>query len=163
MNDYQRPAASKPGPGARPGTYRQSGGLAVLVTAAAVALAACGGRASTSPVASPGNRSGVASLAKNGGKGGGSATTSQPRGNATRLLDQWAACMRGHGDPDQTDPTVDTSNVIHITVPAGDRNGVLPSGQNPTSGQPASSTWPRPSRRRGTAGRSRRRRPSASG
>ncbi|MGH3395899.1 MAG: hypothetical protein ACRDPO_14550 [Streptosporangiaceae bacterium] len=117
------------------GMYRRSGRLAVLVTAAAIGLAACGGSARTSPVASLGSSSGVASLGKSGGNGVGSATTSPPKGNATRLLDQWAACMRSHGDPNQTDPTVDTSAVIHITTPAGDRDGALPSGQNPTNGK----------------------------
>ena len=27
------------------------------------------------------------------------------RGNPTQLLDEWATCMRGHGDPSQADPT----------------------------------------------------------
>jgi hypothetical protein len=116
-------------------TYRRSGRLAVLATSAAIGLAACGSSPGTSPGAGPGNRSGIASLGKAGGNGGGGATTSRPRGNPTRLLDQWAACMRSHGDPNQTDPTVDTSDVIHITVPAGYRDGVLPSGQNPASGK----------------------------
>ncbi len=136
MNDDRLPAGSKPGRRGRNGAGPRSGGLAVVVAAAAIGLAACsGGTASSPPVAGPGNRSGVASLGKGGGNGSGGATTSPLRGNATRLLDQWAACMRSHGDPSQSDPTVDTSDVIHITVPAGYRNGVLPSGQNPTSGK----------------------------
>jgi hypothetical protein len=32
------------------------------------------------------------------------------------LLNEWAACMRKHGDPDQADPTIDPSKVIHITI-----------------------------------------------
>ena len=37
----------------------------------------------------------------------------------TPLLNEWAACERSHGDPDQADPTVDASGVIYITVPQG--------------------------------------------
>jgi len=35
----------------------------------------------------------------------------------TGLLNQWAACERSNGDPQQTDPTVDSSGVIYITIP----------------------------------------------
>ena len=35
----------------------------------------------------------------------------------TPLLNEWAACERSNGDPDQADPTVDANGVIHITVP----------------------------------------------
>jgi hypothetical protein len=76
------------------------------VAAAALALAACG----TGP--SPSH---VASLDKNGGRGSGDTTTTQPTGNATRLLDEWAACMRRHGDSGQADPTIDANDDIDIT------------------------------------------------
>ena len=52
----------------------------------------------------------------NGSANGGSSTsTTQPSGNPTQLLDEWAACMRAHGDPGQVDPTIDASKVIHLT------------------------------------------------
>ena len=94
---------------------RRSAGLAIFVAAAAVALAACGG-VSTPPH--------VASLGTNGGDAGASTTTTVPRGNATQLLDEWAACMRSHGDPNQVDPTVDANKVIQLILPAGYADGV---------------------------------------
>jgi hypothetical protein len=45
-------------------------------------------------------------------------------GDPIRLLDQWADCMRSHGDPDQVDPTVDTTKVIQITLGAGYAGGL---------------------------------------
>jgi hypothetical protein len=88
--------------------YMRSGGLAAVAVAAVIGLAACGG-SSTPHVASLGNSSGNSS---------GSTTTTLPKGNPTQLLDEWANCMRGHGDPSQVDPTVDANKVIHITFPA---------------------------------------------
>ena len=85
--------------------HRRRGGLAVLVTGAAIGLAACSG--SSSPH--------VASLAKNTGHGPVS-TTTMPAGSPTQILDEWAACMRSHGDPNQIDPTVDATKVIQITL-----------------------------------------------
>jgi hypothetical protein len=86
----------------------RSGVLVAAAAAAAIGLAGCGGTSSPH----------VASLS---GRGGGSAstTTTLPKGNATQLLDEWATCMRSHGDPDQVDPTIDANKVIHITIPAG--------------------------------------------
>jgi len=80
--------------------YRRSGGLAALV-AAALALAACSS-APTSPQ--------VASLGKNNGTGSsgspatGTSAASLSKGNPTRLVDEWAACERRHGDRNQADP-----------------------------------------------------------
>jgi hypothetical protein len=88
--------------------YRRSGLLAVLAAAAAIGVTACGG--SSSPH--------VASLGTSTGNSGGSTTTTLPKGNPTQLLDEWATCMRSHGDPNQVDPTVDANKVIHITFPA---------------------------------------------
>jgi hypothetical protein len=83
-------------------TYRRPSGLAVLVIAAAGALTACGG---------PGTPH-VASL---GGTGGHETTTTTgPTGNATQLLNEWADCMRSHGDPDQADPTIDANKDINV-------------------------------------------------
>jgi hypothetical protein len=96
-------------------TFRRSGGLGVLVAAAAVGLAACGG-------SSPGAH--VATLRSGSGHGSGTATTSNssgnsstalPKGSPTQLLDEWATCMRNHGDTGQTDPTVGANKVIYVT------------------------------------------------
>lgn len=89
-------------------TCRRSGGLAVLAAAALIGLAGCGG--STTPH--------VASLGKADASGSGHGTTTTlPKGNPTQLLDEWASCMRSHGDPNQVDPTIDANKVIHITIP----------------------------------------------
>ena len=87
--------------------HRRWGGLVVLVAGAAIGLAACSG--SSSPH--------VASLGKNSGDGSVS-TTTMPAGSPTQLLDEWATCMRSHGDPAQVDPTVDATKVIQITLDA---------------------------------------------
>ncbi len=92
-------------------TYRRSGGLAVLAAAAAIGLAACSGGSSTPQVASLGNSTGTSA---NSGGGGSSAATGS--GNATQLLDEWTSCIRGHGDPNQADPTVDSNSDIDITM-----------------------------------------------
>jgi hypothetical protein len=84
--------------------------FAALLVAAA-GLSACGG--SSSPhVASPGTSSGA-----NGRTG--STSTTIGHVNPTQLLDEWATCMRNHGDPDQRNPTIDAHNVIHLTYPMG--------------------------------------------
>ena len=53
-----------------------------------------------------------------------SSTTTLPTGNPAQLLDDWASCMRTHGDPNQVDPTIDADKVIEITPPAGYSNGL---------------------------------------
>ncbi|MGB9112376.1 MAG: hypothetical protein WCF24_06595 [Acidimicrobiales bacterium] len=84
--------------------------LSAAVAALAFGLAACGG---------PGSP-GVASLGKSSGNGGGGTTTTTlPTGNPSDLVDQWASCMRSHGDPGQVDPTIDANKVIHVTFPTG--------------------------------------------
>jgi hypothetical protein len=87
---------------------RRSTGLAAIAALAAIGLAGCGGSGSPH-VASLGNSSNI----NNSGS-----TTTLPKGNPTQLLDQWATCMRSHGDPGQVDPTIDANGVIHITVPS---------------------------------------------
>jgi len=96
-------------------TNRRSGGLVVLA-AAAIGLAACGGGGDTGAphVASVGTSTTTAGT--NGGSGSGSTTTALTGGNATQLMDEWAACMRTHGDPNQTDPTIDAHGVINIAM-----------------------------------------------
>ena len=84
---------------------RRWGGLVVLVAGAAIGLAACSGPRPPH----------VASLGKNSDHGSVS-TTTVPAGSPTQLLDEWATCMRSHGDPDQVDPTVGATKVIQITL-----------------------------------------------
>jgi hypothetical protein len=120
MNDDRLPAGSKPGQRARNGVHRQSGRLAVVVAATAIGLAACSGGSATSPhVAALGSsRTRVPSPVSSDGHASGRSATRLARGNPTLLLDRWAACMRRHGDPGQTDPTIDANKVIHISMPA---------------------------------------------
>jgi hypothetical protein len=86
-------------------THRRAVGLAVLAAAAVIGPAACGGSSSSPQVASLGKSSG-------GGGGSGAAVS----GNPTQLLDEWAACMRRHGDPNQADPVIDANKDIEITM-----------------------------------------------
>jgi len=101
---------------------RRSGRLAILAAAAAIGLAACGGGSGSPHVANLGT---TTTLATSSGRsaGRGSSTTALPSSNPTQLLDEWAACMRAHGDPGQADPTIDASKVIHLTwnvaIPGG--------------------------------------------
>jgi hypothetical protein len=123
MQDDNAIAASGLADAGRYGTSRRSG-LVFLLAAAAIGLAACAGT-TDSPH--------IASLGKNSGSGGGgSTTTTAPKGDPTQLLDEWAVCMRAHGDPNQADPTIDTNEVIHITwdpaIPGG-YNGTQKGGQ----------------------------------
>ena len=95
--------------------YWRSGGMAAFAAVAALGLAGCGG--SSSPhVASLGNSSNINSA-------GTGSTTTLPKGNPTQLLDEWATCMRSHGDPGQVDPTIDANGVIHITFAAPGSGG----------------------------------------
>ncbi len=88
---------------------RRCGRAAILGAAAAIGLAACsGGLTDARHVASIGNRS--------TNRSGGSTTTAPKAGNPTQLMDEWAACMRSNGDPNQTDPTIDGYGVINITM-----------------------------------------------
>jgi hypothetical protein len=93
-------------------TYRRWGGSAILAVGTAIGLTACSG--SSAPH--------VASLGKStsGGHLVASNTTTVPKSSPTQLLDDWAACMRSHGDPNQVDPTIDASKVIQITLDTPD-------------------------------------------
>jgi hypothetical protein len=105
--------------------------LVVLVVAAAIGLAACGGGSGSPQVASlatsSGNSSGRSATTRSG-----SSTTAVAKGDPTRLLDEWATCMRAHGDPSQADPSIDANRDIVITwdpaVPGG-YNGTNKGGQ----------------------------------
>jgi hypothetical protein len=109
--------------------YWRSGVLAAAAAATAIGLAGCGG---SSP-------SHVASLSGGTGSGSGGTTTTLPKGNPTQLVDEWAACMRSHGDPDQADPTIDANKVIHITIPANyNSNGPVDLGGDNGSNNPCS-------------------------
>lgn len=93
-------------------------GLAVLFAVAGIALAACSGTPNSPTVANLGNNSGSnASTSPTSNGTGGTGSTVSPKGNPTGLVDEWAACERNHGDPNQADPTIDAYGVINITIP----------------------------------------------
>jgi hypothetical protein len=97
------------------------------VALTALALAGCSSSGSSPPqVATIGTSSGTRSEASpdpgtttttNSSSSRGTSATIA--GNVTPLLNEWAACERSHGDPDQTDPTVSADGVIYIDVPQG--------------------------------------------
>jgi hypothetical protein len=94
--------------------YRRWGGSAAIAAGAAIGLTACSGTSTPH----------VASLGKNSGGDVAASTTTVPAGRPTQLLDEWASCMRSHGDPNQLDPSVDASKVIQVTLPAGYAGGL---------------------------------------
>lgn len=99
------------------GTCRRQGGLVVLVAAAGIALAACSHAPSSPQVASLGASSTHSSGDPGGsGNGGGSSAGPGSKGNATQLVDRWAACMRAHGDPSQSDPVINSAGDIEISM-----------------------------------------------
>jgi hypothetical protein len=106
------------------GTHRRFGAIAIVVVAAsALALTACSGGSDDPHVASLG----TSVTNRNAGT-----TTTLPTGNPTVILDEWAACMRSHGDPNQADPTVDANKDIDITwnpAVTGGYNGTYKGGQ----------------------------------
>ena len=104
------------------GTHRRPAALAVLVAVATLALAACTSGSTTPQIASLGNTGGAATgtspATGNSPAGRSSASTGDAADpDVTPLLNQWAACERSNGDPDQSDPTVDASGVIWVVVP----------------------------------------------
>ncbi len=56
---------------------------------------------------------------------GASSATTLPKDSSTRLLNEWTACERSHGDSKQANPTVD-HKVIYIAI----RMGALPGGDS---------------------------------
>jgi len=110
--------------------HRRPGALAVLAAATALALAACSGSGDSPQVASlPASTSAAAgtspvtSTSAATGTSPGTGTV-QEAGNLAQLVDEWAACERVHGDPNQADPTIDANGVINISVPVN----VTPAG-----------------------------------
>jgi len=108
----------------RPGALR----ILVVAALAALALAGCSSSGSSAPPVaslktsagpgtstSPGVGSSTSPEVGSGTSGGG--TSAKIAGNVTQLLNEWAACERSHGDPDQSDPTVSAAGVISIQVP----------------------------------------------
>jgi len=77
---------------------------------AGLGLQAGQGRSDPGTSTSPGTGSGT---------GGGGTPAAQPASGPTLLADEWAACERSHGDPDQADPTIDANGAIHIIIPKG--------------------------------------------
>jgi hypothetical protein len=93
----------------RPRMWSARAGLLAVVAVTALLTVACGGGSTSAP--------GVASLGPgnhNGGGHGNSASGSD--GSAAQLLDEWATCIRGQGDPNQADPTIDSNKDIEITM-----------------------------------------------
>jgi len=86
--------------------YRRWADFAALAAAAAIGLTACSGTGAPK----------IAGLRNSSSNDRALSTTTVPTGSLTQLLDEWASCMRSHGDPDQVDPTVDANKVIQITL-----------------------------------------------
>jgi hypothetical protein len=103
----------------RPGALRILAAAAALALAA-LALAGCSSSGSSVPPVASLGTSPAPGTSTSTGSGTGSGTSSGNAtiaGNVTPLLNQWAACERSHGDPDQADPTVSADGVINIAVP----------------------------------------------
>ncbi len=114
--------------------YRRLGGLTILVVAATLGIAACGGGPASPRVANLGP---TTTLGDASADSGGTTTTSVAKGNnATQLLNEWANCMRSNGDPNQVDPTVDAYGVININIGTGASQAI--SGQVHSGGGPCS-------------------------
>jgi hypothetical protein len=99
-------------------------GLLAIAAGITLLTAACSSSTSTPRVASLGTSSaGTTATAT-------SPASPAPTGSPAQLLDEWATCMQSHGDPGQTDPTIDSNKVIHITYPANSAAGA--GGQDKT-------------------------------
>lgn len=85
----------------------------MLLAASAIGLAACGG-AKTPSVAAIATTSSTTAAGESAGSKSSTAATGE---GASGFLAEWAACMRTHGDPNQTDPTVDNHYGINIVIP----------------------------------------------
>ncbi len=96
--------------------YGRPGCLMALLTGAAIGLAGCSSSSAPPAAGSPTVASlpTSTSVGTSSGHTGGSTTTTPPTDNATALVDEWATCMRSHGDPEQADPTIDANKDINI-------------------------------------------------
>jgi hypothetical protein len=107
---------------------QRTSGMAVLAAVTAIGLAACGGSADTPHVARLNSSSSGSTTA---GTSAGNAAATLAKGDPAQLLNDWTACMRSHGDPNQADPTIDGNRAIHIAQPAGYFGTMVgPSGQS---------------------------------
>jgi hypothetical protein len=117
-------------------TFRRAAALTIALGTAALALAACAGSGSGTPHVASLHTSASSQLTGGTGDGKptatGKAAASQPEGNPIRLLEEWTACMRRHGDPSQAEPTIDATNVIHVVMQLSVPGGLL--GPNSQSG-----------------------------
>jgi hypothetical protein len=107
-------------------TYPRWLGLAGLA-AAAIGLAACGSSKAPSVASArattPSRTASTGSTAADAGR----RSTITPPNGPTKQVDEWAACERSHGNPNQPDPAIDAHGVIHITTPMSAlRRGGLP-------------------------------------
>ena len=97
--------------------------LLAVVAGTALLTAACGGSGNSPQVASLGTSSGTSASGGGTSPETGSRATNLAKGSPTQLLNEWAGCMRAHGDPGQADPTIDADKVIHVvmlpSVPGG--------------------------------------------
>ena len=99
-------------------------GLAALVAAAALALAACGGFSGPHVASLPASNArasttgATTSSTRATSKHDKYSATKSATGNPTALLDEWATCMQSHGDPNQAAPTIDAHGVINVTIPS---------------------------------------------
>jgi hypothetical protein len=92
--------------------------LILIVAALTSTLSACGGGSSSPAVARVATTSAsTTATGRDGGDRSGTPTSPASNHDPTGLLVKWAACMRSHGDPDQTDPSIDNHWGINITIP----------------------------------------------
>jgi hypothetical protein len=83
-----------------------------VIAAVVLGLGACG---TTSGSGSPS----VANVSTTTiASGNGSTATTAPTSTAAQSLVEWANCMRSHGDPEQSDPTIDSHGGINIAIPS---------------------------------------------
>lgn len=107
---------------ARRATSWRFGALLLAAAAAALGLAACGSSGSPQ-VVSLGTTTGTTVNSTTTSESGGSTTSASRGASPTKLVDQWASCMRRHGDPNQADPVIDAHGVINILVPPATGGG----------------------------------------
>ncbi len=88
----------------------------LLSAVAAIVLTACGGSASPHVVSLGTTTGSTVSSTTTSGSGGSTASAAKGA-DPTKLVDEWATCMRRHGDPNQADPVIDSHGVINILVP----------------------------------------------